>query len=69
MQISKITIRTKCDFPGCKNLALNSIGTMQDINKKLDFCDDCINAIYACVAKSIIPKGIDSPFKKQKKLR
>ena len=69
MQISKILIKTKCDFPGCKNLADDSIFDENDQAKKLNLCNCCLTKIYECVAKTVVPKGVESPFKKQKKLR
>lgn len=69
MKIVKITFKSKCDFPGCKNFANQNICDETDTGKKLGLCDVCLNAIYLCVAKTIIPKGIDAPFKNQKKLK
>lgn len=69
MQITKILLKTKCDFPGCKNLADESICDEHDSSKKMDLCNSCLTKIYECVAKTIVPKGVESPFKKQKKLR
>ena len=69
MQITKILIKTKCDFAGCKSMADVSIFDQNDQAKKLDLCNECLTKIYECVAKTIVPKGLESPFKKQKKLR
>lgn len=69
MKIVKIAYKTKCDFPGCKNFATNTICDEYDSNKKVGLCDNCLCSIYESVAKTIVPKGIESPFKKQKKLR
>ena len=69
MQITKILIKTKCDFPGCKNLAEVSICEENDTSKKLDLCNVCLTKIYESVAKTVVPKSVESPFKKQKKLR
>lgn len=69
MQITKILIKTKCDFTGCKNLANISLFDENDLNKKLNLCDSCLTKIYECVAKTIVPKSLETPFKKQKKLR
>ncbi len=68
MKIIKIAYKTKCDFPGCKNLATCTISDEVDLGKKLGLCDECLNSIYESVAKSLIPKSIDAPFKRQKKL-
>ena len=40
-----------------------------DNKKKLCFCKECLNNIYESVAKVTIPKGMEAPFKKPKKLR
>ena len=69
MKIVKIAYKTKCDFPGCKNLAEKNICDEKDSAKKFQLCDECLNNIYNCVAKTIIPKGIEAPFKNQRKLR
>ena len=69
MELNKIAIKTKCDFVGCKGLADVSIAAENDLSKKLNLCNCCLNQIYECIAKTVVPKGIDGPFKKQKKLR
>lgn len=69
MKIVNITYKTKCDFPGCKNLAEKVICDENDSAKKLQLCDMCLSNIYQTVAKTIIPKGINAPFKNQRKLR
>ena len=69
MTIAETNLKTKCDFYGCKNLAEIIISSEFDSKRKICFCKDCLNGIYQIYAKSIIPKSIDAPFKKQKKLR
>lgn len=69
MKITKAIYRAKCDFPGCRNMAQSIISDNNDPNKKLDLCDDCLTAIYESVAKTVVPKGIDAPFKNQRRLR
>ena len=69
MKTVKVMYKAKCDFDGCKNLATTIICDEIDTNKKLAFCDECLLAIYSCVAKTIVPKGTTAPFKNQKKLR
>ena len=68
MRIYKTQFKTKCDFLGCKNLADNTICDNDDLNKKLNLCEKCLQEIYSSVAKTITPKSIDAPFKKPKKL-
>lgn len=69
MEIKKISNKLKCDFPGCKNLADISIGDQLDKNKTFNLCEDCKSKIYECIAKTIVPKGISAPFKKEVKLK
>ncbi len=69
MKIVRAIYKTKCDFPGCKNLALSCVCDESDSNKKLGLCDECLNSIYSAVAKIMVPKGIEAPFKNQRKLR
>lgn len=61
--------KLKCDFPGCKQLAITAICDENDRHKRLNLCDCCITNIYECIAKTVVPKSVESPFKKQKKLR
>jgi len=67
MEIEKLNIKTKCDFVGCKNLATVAFFEKIDSRKKMNFCDGCINSIYTAFAKTIIPKGIEAPFKRRGK--
>ena len=69
MQTTKIFLKTKCDFTGCKNMADIRISDEMDNSKKMDLCDLCLTKIYECIAKTIVPKGLNAPFKKPKKLR
>lgn len=69
MEMTKINYKTKCDFPGCKFFAEHIIKDEIDVNKKLNLCESCLIKIYEVIAKTIVPKGVDSPFKKQRKLR
>lgn len=68
MELEKTAIKTKCDFCGCKNLAMYTIASVEDGKKRMNFCENCLNEIYQTYAKSIIPKGIEAPFKKKKKI-
>ena len=69
MLYTNITQKTKCDFSGCKNLASVMISHNSDLKKRMCFCDECIDSLYKACAKTITPKAIEAPFKKQKKLR
>jgi len=64
----KILYKTKCDISGCKNIADCVFADEVDCNKKISLCNDCMKKIYECIAKTITPKGVDSPFKKQRKI-
>lgn len=68
MELEKTIIKTKCDFCGCKNLAMYSIAAVDDAKKRMNFCENCLNEIYQTYAKSIIPKAVEAPFKKKKKI-
>ena len=68
MELNYVNIKTKCDFVGCKNLATVAFFEPCDSKKKMNFCNDCIKAIYAEYAKTIIPKGIETPFKKGRRI-
>ena len=69
MKIVKITYKTKCDFPGCRNISSCMVTDERDLGKKLNLCEQCVQDIYACIAKTVTPKSIDAPFKNQKKLK
>lgn len=66
LNIDEIRIKTKCDFIGCKNFANVSFFDLNDKRKKLNLCNDCVYSIYGAYARTIVPKGIESPFKTRK---
>lgn len=69
MILNEVTHKTKCDFAGCKNLAEICFADENDTKKKICLCKNCASEIYVILAKQNTPKGIEAPFKKQKKLR
>ena len=69
MEILECKHLTKCDFYGCKNLAKYCFTTKGIIKRDLCFCEDCLNGMYKEIAKMQIPKGIESPFRLNKKTR
>ena len=69
MVLEEVKNKTKCDFAGCKSLAEFIISDESDNKKKMCFCDTCLNEIYETYAKFTVPKCVEAPFKKQKKLR
>ena len=69
MIITKLTQKIKCDYAGCKNMAEIMILSETDAKKKMCFCQDCLKSMYDAYAKSVTPKAVEAPFKKQKKLR
>ena len=69
MEISNITYKTKCDFTGCKNLAEIIVRDEVDSKKEMAFCKECLDNMMNTYLKTKIPKPVEAPFKKQKKLR
>ena len=69
MEIAKLSQKTKCDFAGCKNMADVMFLSKNDSRKKMSFCEECLKTMYEVYAKSVTPKAVEAPFKKQKKLR
>lgn len=69
MILEEVKGKTKCDFAGCKNLADFVVSDASDNKKKMCFCDACLKEIYEIYAKFTVPKSVEAPFKKQKKLR
>lgn len=69
MEITKCKHIVKCDFSGCNNLAQFSFSTKGLIKRDLCFCEDCLKSMFECFSKMQIPKGIESPFKLNKRLK
>ena len=69
MEIQKCRVKAKCDFYGCNNLASYSFSTKGLIKRDLAFCEDCLNGMYQEIAKMKTPKGTQSPFKLNKRIR
>ncbi len=69
MEINECSHLTKCDFYGCNNLAKYSFSTKGIIRRDLCFCEECLKGMYNAISKLQTPKGIESPFKQNKKLR
>ncbi len=68
MELNECKHLTKCDFYGCNNLAKYSFSTKGLLRRNLCFCEDCLKGMYQAVAKLQTPKGINSPFKLNKRL-
>ena len=69
MIINNVSHKTKCDFWGCKNIAEVEVKDENDSKKKMVFCKDCLEGMLVAYKKATTPKGVEAPFKKQKKLR
>ena len=69
MEIRECKHLTKCDFLGCNNLAKYSFSTKGIIRRDLSFCEECLRGMYEATGKLQTPKGVNSPFKLNKKLR
>lgn len=69
MEIRECKHLTKCDFYGCNNVAKYSFSTKGIIKRDLCFCEECLKGMYNEIAKMQTPKGVQSPFKLNKKLR
>ena len=69
MNIFNVLHKTKCDFSGCKNMAEKEIKDENDDKKKMVLCKDCLENMLLAYLKQTTPKALQSPFKKQKKLR
>ncbi len=69
MEIYECTHKVKCDFAGCKNIAAYTLVKGGVIKRDFCFCKDCMNEMYACIARILVPKAVTSPFKLNKRLR
>ena len=69
MNVLKLLHKSKCDFFGCKNMAEIEIKDDLDSKKKMVFCLECLDKIGNVFLKNKTPKALESPFKKQKKIR
>lgn len=69
MQIEKCKRPTKCDFIGCDNLADYSFSTKGLIKRELSFCNECLKGMYQEIGKLQVPKGTNSPFKLNQRLK
>ncbi len=69
MELNECKHFTKCDFYGCPNIAKYSFSTKGVIKRDLCFCEECLKGMYECIAKMQVPRGIESPFKLNKRLR
>lgn len=69
MQIFECKHKTKCDFAGCKNIADFSLVKGGLLRRDICLCKECLNEIYEIVAKTKVPKAIESPFKLNKRLK
>lgn len=69
MEIRQCAHKSKCDFYGCMNLAQYSFTTKGLIKRDLCFCQQCLKGMYEAMGKMQTPKGTQSPFKLNKRIR
>ncbi len=69
MEITKCTHKVKCDFYGCNNLAEYSFSIKGLIKRDLCFCQDCLKGMFEALSQLQVPKGRQSPFKLNKRLK
>ena len=69
MEIARCNRKTKCDFDGCNNLAEYCFSCKGFFRKDLCFCQDCMKGMLECISKIVVPKGTNSPFKLNKRLK
>ena len=77
MELTKMTIKARCDLGLCKNTAVYAISPAH-AKAHLPWrreaggvyvCRECLEKLYAAIGKEIIPKSPDSLIKKAEKRR
>ena len=69
MEIRQCKVKSKCDFYGCNNLATFTFSTKGIIKRDLAFCEECLKGMYQAIGKMQTPKGTQSPFKLNKRMK
>ena len=69
MKLYKCQTFAKCDMPYCSTPAKFVFPVKGMIRKQIYLCDECAKAMYQALAKEQVPKPVESPFKKVKKVR
>jgi hypothetical protein len=69
MQLEKVTIKTKCDIPGCLNYADYTLKLRKFWNiGNTNFCKSCLQKMHKEVGAVLTPKSPNNMLKKPKKL-
>lgn len=70
MNIQKCNHATRCDIYGCKNLAGFSVGKDEYCgSKQIHLCSLCMKDLYESIGKILVPKPIENPLKKPRKIK
>lgn len=74
MELMKLSVKARCDMHLCRNLATYRIASGGGLSRVgigggLYFCRDCLENLYAAIAKEIVPKSPDNLIKKAVKRR
>lgn len=69
MEIKKLSsVKVKCDFAGCNNMADYSIDLKRGIfGGTTDICKDCLSELYGLVGKFVVPQSPTNIIKKGEK--
>ena len=58
MQVQKLSVKTKCETPTCKNNASYQFCLDSgDKRNSLNLCEDCMREIYGHIGKILTPKS------------
>lgn len=58
MQVNKLSVKTKCEMPMCKNYAAYQfVADGGDKRNSLNLCEDCIKELYGQIGKILTPKS------------
>lgn len=67
MKIQPCEKDLKCDILGCENKAKYCFAIKSVWHKNFVFCENCMHEMFDCFSKNIIPKGVEAPFKRNRK--
>lgn len=58
MQVQKLSVKTKCEMPMCKNNAVYQFcADNGDKRNSLNLCEDCVKELYGQIGKLLTPKS------------
>ncbi len=58
MQVAKLSVKTKCEMPLCKNnAAYQFCADNGDKLNSLNLCEDCVKELYRQIGKLLTPKS------------